>query len=290
MPSSSFSLDSPQASTSQLAALMQNILDNDEINLQAYCPEISESDVSATELANCYRLTWQLLASGVNMSSARRLVAIITLRGTATAKQAIDFKLIRARFKHMRFACANCSEQHAYPEILHSVTRLMGDFQDAFKSGRRFRTLKLGIRLWRQLGSSFFEELRESIADARPSSAESFQRYLRAESRHLADAMREGGYLTGRQFHELRKIISRRIALNDTRRALSPSPELDKLSLYLATINGLMGKMHDELILQRVRKELDYDNQPFKLPDEIADRIRAFVMAQQKRHSAALKA
>lgn len=284
MSCSSFSLEFPQATQAQLAALMQNILDDDEIDLEACCPTKSVPEFTAAELADCYRLAWQLLASGVSASSACRLVASIAIRCSATPQQATSFKLIRARFKHMRFACTNCSEQHSYPEILHSTTRLMGDFQDAFKHGRRIRTLKLGIKLWYRLQTGFFEALRKNIADAQTSTIESFQRYLAAENQHLADAAQEGAYLTARQFHDLRKIISRRTALNDTRRALYPSPELDALSFYLATINGLMGDMHDDLVLKRIRNELDYDKQLFKLPDEIASRIRTFVMTQRDLH------
>jgi hypothetical protein len=51
-----------------------------------------------------------------------------------------------------------------------------------------------------------------------------------------------------------------------------------------------MGDMHDDLVLKRIRKELDYEKEPFELPDEIASRIRAFVMAYQNLHSPAAKA
>ncbi|MBB3103573.1 hypothetical protein [Azomonas macrocytogenes] len=277
--SCSFSIEFPQATEAQLAALMQNILDDDKINWEARCPIKPEVDFTTAELADCYRLAWQLLASGVNMGSARRLVVSIAIRCSATPEQAVSFKLIRARFKHMRFACTNCSEQHTYPEILHSVTRLMGDFQDAFRNGQRVKTAWLGIKLLFRLRAGFFGFLRKNIADVHYSSIESFKRYVVAENQCLAEATQGCISLTGRKFHELRKIISRRIALNDTYRVLYPSPKLDAFSLYLATINGLMGEMHDDLVLKRVQGELDYDSQSFKLPDEIASRIRAFVSA-----------
>ena len=284
MPSSSFSLESPKVTEAQLKALMQNISDNDVITLDACCPKKPEPDFTVVELANCYRLAWQLLVSGVNVSYTRRLVAAIAFHRSATPEQTTSFKLIRARFKQIRFACANYSEQHSYPERLHTITRLMGGFQDAFKNGQKFRTLWRGIKLWCRLRPGFFGELHESLVKAQLSTLESFQRYIATENQQLADAVGEETYLTARQFHELRKIVSRRIALNDTRRTLYPSPELDELSLFLATINGLMGKMHDELVLQEMRKELDYEQQKFKLPDEIASRIRALVMTQKGLH------
>lgn len=281
MPISSFSLESPQATKAQFAALMQNILDDDVVNLQACCPTNPALNFTVEELASCYRLAWQLLISGVNMSATRRLVSTIAIHGSATPEQTIHFKFMRARFKKMRFACANYSEQHAYPESLHSITRLMGRFQDAFKNGQKLRTLWFGINLWCRLRAGFFGELHESLVQAQLSTLDSFQRYIAAENQHLAETVQEETLITARQFHELRKIISRRIALSDTRRALYPSPEFDAVSLFLATINGLMGKMHDDLVLKKIQNKLDYEQELFKLPDEIATRIRALIMTHR---------
>ncbi|SBW83996.1 hypothetical protein PVE_R1G6117 [Pseudomonas veronii 1YdBTEX2] len=230
------------------------------------------------ELADCYRLAWQLLVTGVDIPATRRLVAAIAGKGSATAEQTVQFKFMRARFKKMRFACANYSEQHAYPESLDSITRLMGRFQDAFKNGQRYRTLWLGIRLWCRLRDGFFAGLHDTLIEAKLSTVESFQRYIAVENQHLAETSREDAFLTARQFHDLRKIISRRIALSDTRRALSSSPEYDALSLFLATINGLMGKMHDDLVVKKIQNKLVYEQELFKFPDEISTRIRALVM------------
>jgi hypothetical protein len=230
------------------------------------------------ELADCYRLAWQLLVTGVDIPATRRLVASIAAKGSATAEQTVQFKFMRARFKKMRFACANYSEQHAYPESLDSITRLMGRFQDAFKNGRRRRTCWTGIKLWWRLRDNLFSELQDTLIKAKLSTLESFQHYIAAENQHLAEASREDAFLTARQFHDLRKIISRRIALTDTRRALSPSPEYDAMSLFLATINGLMGKMHDDLVVKKIQNRLIYEEELFKFPEEIATRIRALAM------------
>lgn len=275
MQSSDFSLESPQASQAQLAMLMQNILDDDVVNLQAPCPAGPPPALTATELADCYRLAWQLLVTGVDIPATRKLIGAIAVNGRATAEQAIQFKYMRARFKKMRFACANYSEQHAYPESLDSITRLMGRFQDAFKNGQRRRTLWLGIKLCCRLRNGFFGKLHQTLVKAKLSTLESYQRYIATENQHLAQTSREDALLTARQFHDLRKIISRRIALSDTRRALCASPEYDAMSLFLATINGLMGKMHDDLVVKKIQNKLVYEEELFEFPAEISSRIRA---------------
>lgn len=260
---------------------MQNILDDDVVNLQAPAPNGPAPALTAEELAGCYRLAWQLLVTGVDIPATRTLIAAIAARGSATPEQTIQFKFMRARFKKMRFACANYSEQHQYPECLDSITRLMGRFQDAFKNGQRRRTLWLGIKLWCRLRDGYFAKLHDTLVKARLSTLESFQRYIAQENQHLADTSGEDALLTARQFHDLRKIISRRIALTDTRRALSASPEYDAMSLFLATINGLMGKMHDDLVVKKIQNKLVYEEELFEFPGEISTRIRALAMSER---------
>jgi hypothetical protein len=281
MPSSSFTLESPKVAQAQLATLMQNILDDDVINLEARCPTNPEPDFTAAELEECYRLAWQLLVTGVDISATRALIASIALRGGATAEQTINFKFMRARFKKMRFACANYSEAHAYPARLDSITKLMGRFQDAFKNGQKRRTCWLGIKLWWRLEKGFFSELHETLVQAKLTSVESFHRFIAAENQELAKAAEVQSSVTARQFHDMRKIISRRIALSDTRRAVTPSADYDAVSLFLATLNGLMGRMHDDLVVVKIRNKLDYETELFQLPDEIASRIRSLVITQK---------
>jgi len=277
---SEFSLESPKATGTQLETLMQNILDDDVINLLVPSPMAPAPDLTHLEIAGCYRLAWQLLVTGVDIPATRQLVSVIAIKGSATAEQALQFKYMRARFKKMRFACANYSEQHTYPENLDSITRLMGRFQDAFKNGQRGRLMWFGIKLWLRLRDDLFSTLHRTLTDAGLSTPESIRHYIEKENEHLAKASYADASLTARQFHDLRKIISRRIALSDTRRALSPSPEYDALSLFLATINGLMGQMHDDLVIKKIENRLIYEQELFKFPEEISSRIRALIVAR----------
>jgi hypothetical protein len=278
MSSSEFSLERPLTTAAQRAVLMKNILDDDVVNLQAPCPEAHLPEMTAAELADGYRLAWQLLSREVDIPATRRLVARIAARGSATADEAARYKDIRARFKKVRFACANYSEQHTYPERLDYITRLMGRFQDAFKNGQRRRTLWLGIKLCVRLRNNFFSRLHDTLLEARLSTLDSFQRYIASENRQLIDIAGEDAVLTARQFHDLRKIISRRMALSDTRRALCPSPEYDAMSLFLATINGLMGRMHDDLVVKKLQDKLGYEHELITFPPEISARIRALAL------------
>lgn len=68
-------------------------------------------------------------------------------------------------------------------------------------------------------------------------------------------------------------------------RIIRPSQQLNNLSAYLATINGLMGDMHDELLLKEIRGELDYHKDKFLLPDPIAVRLRKLIDANLRKIS-----
>ena len=81
----------------------------------------------------------------------------------------------------------------------------------------------------------------------RPTTNGAFRDYVNKEI-HFVRLNLVEGKVTGRVFHEMRKVISRQVALYDNLKILYPSAYHQQLSRYLSTINGLMGSMHDELI------------------------------------------
>ncbi|WP_198911700.1 hypothetical protein [Acetobacter estunensis] len=273
----SFQLDVPRASDAQLAALFHNIMVDDEIDLSVLCPDDVSPRCTEEELQACYRLCWQLLERGVDLNAFRRLIVRIALTRSPDAEERAAFKKVRARFKHMRFACSNFDRRHRYPRQLHFITSIMGFLQDAFKNGQQLRTVWLAVVLRLALTRGPFAMIRHRLAAFQPTTPDEFMTFQKAETGKLAAALEGEKPITGRQFHALRKIISRRTAFVDTLRVVRPSVKLNALSLYLATINGLMGDMHDELILKQVRGEWDYHEGLFVLPDEISSRLRMLV-------------
>ena len=81
--------------------------------------------------------------------------------------------------------------------------------------------------------------------------------------------------ITSKEFHEIRKTISRQVALYDNLKILFPSDYHWQVSRYLGTINGLMGNMHDELISKKFDKSQDYYADTFEMPEEIKLRLTA---------------
>jgi hypothetical protein len=50
------------------------------------------------------------------------------------------------------------------------------------------------------------------------------------------------------------------------------------MSLFLATINGLMGRMHDDLVVKKLQDKLGYEHELITFPPEISARIRALAL------------
>lgn len=281
----SFNLDTPRASDQQLAALFHNIMVDDEVNLSVACPTDVTPDCNQEELNACYRISWQLLVRGIDLVDFRRMIARIAVRREASPDERIYYKEVRARFKHMRFGCANFDVRHRYPWQLHFITSQMGFLQDAFKSGQKFKTCWMAAVLWIVLLPLPFKLVQRRIENFLSSNPPKFREFQCAEIAKLAKALASGEQVTGQQFHSLRKIISRRTAFVDTLRIIRPSQQLNNLSAYLATINGLMGDMHDELLLKEIRGELDYHKDKFLLPDPIAVRLRKLIDAHLRKIS-----
>ena len=274
-------LNSPKFSDQQLEALFGNVLQDDVAHPDALLPAHVTLDYAQEDLIACYRLCWQLLDRGVDIRSFRRLIARIALQQHATERDRPLFKNARAKFKHFRFACANLDKRHRYPWSLNFVTSLMGHMQDAFKNGQKLRTTGWGIVLWLSMQKLPYLIVRRQMADFLPATPSDVRAYFQSENRRIARALK-GDQVTGKEFHEIRKIISRRIAFNDTLRTVSPSEHNDRISLYLATINGLMGDMHDRLVEMKVQKTQNYYQDRFPLPAEIALRLRIFVTQTDK--------
>ncbi|MFT8736567.1 MAG: hypothetical protein ABF760_03790 [Zymomonas mobilis] len=271
------SLAYPQFTDAELDQLFENILLDDEPYLEAACPDGDRPALKEGDSEECYRLCWQLLERGVEIPDFRRLVMRILKRGgTDDAEERLAFKYARARFKHIRFACANMDDRHRYPWSVNLVTSLMGHMQDAFKNRQKGKTAFWGALLWAALMPPFYNIVRWQLADFKPASVQSLLDYFSEQNRKIKIALGEHK-VTGHKFHNIRKIISRRISFNDTLRVIHPAQWNNQMSFYLATINGLMGDMHDDLVEKQIKGEQDYNKFAFPLPESILSRLNTLL-------------
>ena len=260
--------ESIQFSTTQCDELFAAVLVHDELYPQAKLPVAIHLDYSQEQLAQCYHLCQQLWLSGVDRKQLSLMIEKIYQQGFLSAEDKIIYHGMRAKIKHLRFAYVTFDERHRYPRMFHWMTGVMGNLQDAFKHNQRSALVRSALLVRFLLTKFFYALITKEMDCFQPSTPESFRRYVHSEINfirlHLAKKE-----ITGKEFHEMRKVISRQVAMYDNLKILYPSPYHRSISEYLSTLNGLMGSKHDALIAKKFDRTQDYHNDTFVMPEDI---------------------
>jgi len=267
-------LDEPIFSAEQCDALFAAVLVHDDIYPDAKLPDAIHLDYSQEQLTQCYRICRQLWKDGVDREDLIGIINKIYRHRALSAEDQLSFRYLRAKIKHLRFAYAAFDERHCYPRMFHWKTAIMGSLQDAFKNKQYASANRIAIFVRFFLARLPYFLINKEIDKFQPSTNESFRQYVLDGIRfiHLNLAKKA---ITSKEFHEVRKVISRLVALYDNLKILYPSPYHVSISQYLSTINGLMGTMHDELIIRKFKKTQDYYADVFEMPVEIRQRLVA---------------
>lgn len=268
------------ASEQDCERLFAAILVDDRVDAHTELPDAIPIDLSREQIVACFALCRQLWIDGVDRRRVAAMIAPMRRGGGTSADEQRAFKHLRAKFKHLRFAFASFDERHRYPPALDRLTKTMGQLQDAFKNGRRARVVWRATMLRLLLSRPLFGRVTRAVDSYRAGSPESLRRFMCGQMLLVRESLARPE-VTGREFHQLRKIISRQVAMYDALRTLYPEPAFRQLSRYLGAINGLMGAEHDRLIERRFAG-LDYHGESFALPPEIRQRLSAVVEKYQR--------
>ena len=268
-------------SVEQCDALFAAILVHDDIDLAAELPDTIHLEYSQHQFTQCYRICLQLWQEGVDRKLLGRIAVKFYSHDCLDPEGQLAFKNMRAKFKHLRFAYTTFDASHCYPHEFHRIIVKMGNIQDAFKHDRPSDRRRSAIFL-RLLSINFvYAFSTRKIRLFRPTSTNEFRNYVNNEIHFLRLNLDEEK-VTGRVFHEMRKVISRQVALYDNLKVLYPSPYHQSISRYLNTINGLMGSMHDELLAKHFDETQDYEFYTFKIPTEIRELLTALTEKYKK--------
>lgn len=263
-------------SRQQCDALFAAILVHDTIDLAARAPDAIHLNYTQDQLAHCYAISRQLWTDGVEHAAFARLLHTLRSERRLCPEDQLYFKHVRAKFKHLRAAFAAYDQQHRYPRLFHWLISIMGYLQDALKSEqteavRRFATL-LGL-LW---SNPVLQFVSRKIDYFRPCTPASFRDYVLREMHFVAEQIKAPG-VSGKVFHDTRKVISRQVAIYDNLNILYPSAYHRRVSAYINTLNGLMGNMHDDLVVKKIEKTQNYRADRFPIPEPINERLIALL-------------
>lgn len=261
--------------TSLCDALFAAVLIDDEVDDDLALPNRIQLDFSARDLVDCFRLARQMWSEGFDRAALIRNTNQLIRTRDLDEPTRVQFKHIRARFKHLRYAHALYSRDHRYPALLDRVTITMGQVQDAYRHHRSAAVLGRAalLRLFLQRpAASLLKAQSERLVVTTP---EAFRRLLQDDYRTLAKLL-EPAEVSGRGFHAARKVVGRQVSFWDTLRTLAPTEDRYRLSRWLSAINGLMGALHDDMVERRAQDRTLYDA-PFALPENIRRLIAALV-------------
>lgn len=227
---------------------------------------------------DCFDLCHELWSRQVRREDMVRLADQLILTARLDAKAALDYKYIRAKFKHLRFAFMLYTTAHRSPRLFKHLTIAMGHLQDGFRNGSRFRTRFYALQVRIMTSRPVWALMLWQVRRLRLVDEKSFERYVRSQISSISASITKTE-VTGHEYHTLRKMISQNISFLDTYRSLVPNADVDRISGYLSDINGRMGRHHDELVLRDIQGEQNYNKEKFPLDGELVDKIRNVVTA-----------
>jgi hypothetical protein len=222
-------------------------------------------------IGQCYALCLQFWEDGVRREDLVALLDKLMRNEGLSADERLQYKYIRARYKHLRFAQRLYSREHRSSRPFDYTTRVLGHLQDAFRSGRRSAIVRQGLKLRVMLSPPVWAMIRRGMERTRLDSEAGLIAYQKAEMRSLKTLMARSTF-AGDEFHMVRKIVSMQVSYYDTLRSLGHNEHAFRMSRFLAAINGLMGSRHDEMVAEALSGRRHYDT-PAPLANETRSRL-----------------
>ena len=261
-------------SAQQCDDLFATVLAHDAIDLSAPVPESIHLDYSQEQFARCYAISRQLWNDGIDRRVFAQILKKLRMQRSLEPTDQLYFKHVRAKFKHLRAAYAAFDQQHRYPRMFHWLISIMGYLQDALKNKQQRDTHRLAMLLGFLWQSFPYHFISRKIDHFHLCSTESFRSYVAHEMQFIRNNLDKSG-VTSKEFHDIRKVISRQVAIYDNLNVLYPSPYHRCVSAYFNTINGMMGSLHDDLVVKDMNKIQNYHADRFPIPDDIRARLVA---------------
>lgn len=271
-----FNFEAKKYSAQQCNDLFEAILVDDVVNLDASLPDQIHLDYKQEQLVECFEICRQVWFEGFDSNVLNEMLKKLRKSCGFTKDEQLIYKHIRAKFKQLRFAFANFDKKHKYPFFLNAITVLMGTLQDAFKNRhdnltRRYVIL-LQLFLMRMPKSLVYRD----VNGFKPCGVEDFREKTLSGVDFIRKSL-DKNQVTGRQFHNIRKIISRQASFYVALTVLYPSKYHSDVFRYLSTINGMMGRMNDVLVEKELNGVLDYHKDLIEIPEDIKNYLRIVV-------------
>ncbi|MBK0034797.1 hypothetical protein IBT47_21135 [Erwinia sp. S43] len=256
--------------------LFTAVEEDDKLVESASLPTFIELRCSTDDIRHYYALCLQFWEDGFKREDLLDLINHVLQGNVLSEKERLQYKYIRARYKHLRFAQRLYSKKHESNFIFRQTTVFLGHFQDAFRNHNE-KNIKIYGRLLNViLSAPVWSVVRYCLRHTVLDDDHGFIQYRQQQIRKLQEAI-ANPKLTGDEFHDVRKIVSQQVSYYDTMRSLDPG-NLDacQLSGFLSNINGLMGDRHDEMVADKLSGKKSY-SESSQMANNIRQPIEMFV-------------
>jgi hypothetical protein len=263
-------------SAAQCEALFKALLLHDEINLEVSLPKPRPESYTQVQLNEYFQLSHQLWRDGLSRLMLLEMIEKIYHQGKLDADDKHKFYCMRAKIKHLIYAFLMFDRNHRFPMIFHWMAAVMGYMQDLLKSSQHSSVKRVALLVKLFLTKPIYALVIKKFDKFIPSSSENFHQYL-DNSIDFINSKLIKDRLTSHEFHEVRRVISRIVTFYNCIYILYPDNYQYVVLLYLRTINGLMGSVHDDLIVASFNKTQNYHKDTFEMPTVIKQRLMAYV-------------
>ncbi|EUK19461.1 hypothetical protein [Commensalibacter papalotli (ex Servin-Garciduenas et al. 2014)] len=264
-------------SEEQCQQLYDMICVDDKVDLQSNLPSHINFDYTQKQLIEGFMISRQLWLEGILDKRFPEIVKQLCSSYHISEEDKVIYKMVRAKFKHLCYACRGFDERHKPPFLLGRTTALLGIIQDGFKHKKANIVIPNALllnALWNKKGQSL---LKKEVYRFFPCDVESFTSAVNKRVTFIQNETQQNSTVSAHQFHTLRKQMSMLSAVYGTFDVLFPSSYHHQTFQYLATINGLMGDYHDILIERKINKTQNYFFDHFIIPEEISSRLANFI-------------
>ncbi|WP_241609524.1 hypothetical protein [Rosenbergiella australiborealis] len=239
--------------------LFQAIDEDDVINNETTALPLIKLCTSQQNIRDYYALCLQLWDEGFTREELLGLINQLLAGQDLSLAQRKQYKFIRARYKHLRFAQRLYSKKHDADKIFRITTVCLGHLQDGFKNGNKKNIQHYGKILRILLSRPIWSWVKYSLENLPLDTEAGFQSYLSRQKKALARMVNQTT-VTGTEFHDVRKIVSQLVSFFDTQRSIeNNTPHAYAVSRFLANINGLMGDKHDEMVADKLSGTRPYE-------------------------------
>ena len=224
-------------------------------------------DLSPLDLENVWNLGLDLLRYkdvSLIVESLREHLINSKKSGFLNKSERKSIFLFRMRLKYIRSLCQVICRSSSFPDELHDWARDLGRLLDYDKNDNTEGVQVYSRRLFEDLTFRNFKKLYTKLKTVKlRSTLETWQQEFRKELLQISGQR----IVSLKQFHELRKMLDRQLALMEALRIYKPEVYNRTLYYKVLRIHRRMGKIHNLYVGEVCQGALMYSEVKFEWPE-----------------------